>query len=107
MLSTARTPKWTATGRKPSLMLQLPGKRVIGYVRTGYFGLNKDKTGTRLGSIDLADWISQIERDVDLWYALYPRTMGGIFFDEAWNECGANNVYSEAYRLISENTKRK
>ncbi|KAH6710590.1 Spherulation-specific family 4-domain-containing protein [Leptodontidium sp. MPI-SDFR-AT-0119] len=83
------------------------GKRVIGYVRTGYFGLNKDKTATRLGSINLADWISQIERDVDLWYALYPGTIGGIFFDEAWNECGVNNVYSEAYRLISENTKRK
>lgn len=50
-------------------------KRVIGYVRTGYLGLAPaDPTGpfepfvTRLGSRELADWVAQIEGDVDLWY---------------------------------------
>jgi hypothetical protein len=49
-------------------------KKVIGYVRTGYLGLAPTDPGpfepfeTRLGSRDVADWVAQIERDVDLWY---------------------------------------
>lgn len=83
------------------------GKRVIGYVRTGYLGVSHQKFKTRLGSIDLADWVAQIERDVDLWYKLYPGQIGGIFFDEGWNSCGDGNMYAELYRQINENTKRK
>ncbi|KAK6212849.1 hypothetical protein LQW54_004939 [Pestalotiopsis sp. IQ-011] len=84
------------------------GKRVIGYVRTGYLGLSADGFTTRLGSNALADWVSQIETDVDLWYSMYGAdVIGGIFFDEGWNQCGTNNEYSELYRLITENTKRK
>ncbi|KAF2789429.1 hypothetical protein K505DRAFT_191768, partial [Melanomma pulvis-pyrius CBS 109.77] len=83
------------------------GKRVIGYVRTGYLGVSQQQFKTRLGSTDLADWTAQIEQDVDMWYKLYPGNMGGIFFDEGWNDCGPNNVYSELYRRISDNTKRK
>jgi hypothetical protein len=83
------------------------GKRVIGYVRTGYLGVSIQQFQTRLGSTDLADWVSQIEIDVDLWYQLYPGIIGGIFFDEGWNDCGPNNQYSELYRFISDNTKRK
>jgi hypothetical protein len=33
--------------------------------------------------------------------------IGGIFFDEAWNICGPNNLYAEVYRLISDSTKRR
>ena len=84
------------------------GKRVIGYVRTGYLGLvDKPAYATRLGSHDLADWVAQIQGDVDLWYQLYPGLIGGIFFDEGWNECGPDNQYSELYRFITETTKRK
>lgn len=82
------------------------GKTVIGYVRTGYFGLSNQNFTTRLGSRDLSDWIAQIEEDVDLWYRLYPN-IKGIFFDEAWYECGESNLYSDLYRQISDSTKRK
>lgn len=44
------------------------GKTVIGYVRTGYLGVSKQKFKTMLGSTDLADWIAQIEADVETWY---------------------------------------
>jgi hypothetical protein len=44
------------------------GKTIIGYVRTGYLGVSHQKFKTMLGSGDLADWISQIETDVELWY---------------------------------------
>lgn len=40
-------------------------------------------------------------------HRLYPGKIGGIFFDEGWNDCGDNNQYAELYRLITENTKRK
>jgi hypothetical protein len=86
------------------------GKTIIGYVRTGYLGVPPDgeyNYDTRLGSRRLSDWIAQIEHDVDMWYELYGTGMGGIFFDEGWNECGLNNQYAEVYRRINENTKRK
>jgi hypothetical protein len=44
------------------------GKRVLGYVRTGYLGVSWQQFATRLNSHDLADWVSQINTDVDLWY---------------------------------------
>lgn len=83
------------------------GKIMLGYVRTGYLGLNKDKYRTRLGSLDQADWAAQIEEDVDSWYALYGNSIGGIFFDEGWPECGPNNVYHDLYKYINDYTKRK
>ncbi|PWY96628.1 fibronectin type III domain protein [Aspergillus sclerotioniger CBS 115572] len=73
------------------------GKRVLGYVRTGYLGVSQDHFQTRLGSSDLADW----------WYKLYPGVIGGIFFDEGWNDCGTDNQYSELYRFITDTKKRK
>lgn len=42
------------------------GKAVIGYVRTGYLSVSWQGFTNRLGSAKLADWVSQIERDVDL-----------------------------------------
>lgn len=83
------------------------GKTVIGYVRTGYLGVSQQKFKTRLGSSDLADWASQIEQDVDKWFELYPGSIGGIFFDEGWPECGPNNIYSDLYAHINAYTKRK
>lgn len=83
------------------------GKTVIGYVRTGYLGVSQQQFKTRLGSGNLADWTSQIEQDVDKWFELYPDTIGGIFFDEGWPECGPNNIYSDLYTHINAYTKRK
>lgn len=83
------------------------GKRILGYVRTGYLGQSQQKFETRLGSTDLADWVSQIQMDIDLWYELYPGKIGGIFFDEGWNDCGPDNKYAELYRFISDTTKRR
>ncbi|KAI1875087.1 uncharacterized protein JN550_002516 [Neoarthrinium moseri] len=82
------------------------GKTVIGYVRTGYLGLSQQQFTTRLGSLDLADWTAQIERDVDAWYELYGSSIGGIFFDEGWPECGPDNVYANLYKYINDYTKR-
>ena len=57
-------------------------KCVLGYVRIGFFskGKNDLKLSTRLNADELPDWIAQIERDVDAWYALDPG-IGGIFLD--------------------------
>jgi hypothetical protein len=43
------------------------GKKILGYVRTGYLGVSQQQFTTRLGSRDLADWASQIEQDIDKW----------------------------------------
>ncbi|PLB46596.1 hypothetical protein P170DRAFT_498546 [Aspergillus steynii IBT 23096] len=82
------------------------GKTVLGYVRTGYLGVSTQKFKTRLGSGNLADWTAQIEEDVDMWYKLYGDSIGGIFFDEGWPECGDNNQYVDLYKYINAYTKR-
>lgn len=82
------------------------GKIVLGYVRTGYLGVSQQKFLTRLGSGDLADWTAQIEEDVDMWYTLYGSSIGGIFFDEGWPECGDHNQYADLYKYINDYTKR-
>lgn len=83
------------------------GKRVIGYVGTGYLGASEQALTTRLGSPDLADWVSQIESDVDEWYRLYGSGIGGIFFDEGSIDCGPDNMYSDLYAYINAYTKRR
>ncbi|KAL4805129.1 Spherulation-specific family 4-domain-containing protein [Aspergillus unguis] len=83
------------------------GKTVLGYVRTGYLGVSTQKFTTRLGSGNLAEWTAQIEQDIDMWYTLYGDNIGGIFFDEGWPECGANNEYVDLYKYINNYTKRK
>ncbi|RAH50969.1 uncharacterized protein BO95DRAFT_438227 [Aspergillus brunneoviolaceus CBS 621.78] len=82
------------------------GKTVLGYVRTGYLGLSDQVFQTRLGSGNLADWTAQIEEDVDMWYKLYGDSIGGIFFDEGWPECGINDEYVDLYKYINAYTKR-
>jgi hypothetical protein len=88
------------------------GKKIIGYVRTGYLGVPADTEfvfKTRLGSRALSDWIAQIEEDIEMWYKLYPN-LDGIFFDEGWNHCGPNDQgtkYSDVYDFINAYTKRR
>lgn len=83
------------------------GKKVLGYVRTGYLGVSFQHFTTRLGSSKTSDWVAQIQEDVDQWYRLYPDHMGGIFFDEGWNDCGVDNVNAQLYKFITQQTKRK
>lgn len=83
------------------------GKKILGYVRTGYLGLSQQQFTTRLGSHDLVDWASQIEQDIDKWFELYGTSLGGIFFDKGWPECGADNIYADLYVYINNYTKRK
>ena len=81
------------------------GTKVLGYVRTGYFG----STGftTRLGQTDVASWLAQIEQDVNAWYNFYGSAgLAGIFFDEAQNACGNNNMYANLYSFISAYVKQ-
>ncbi|MEW2119604.1 spherulation-specific family 4 protein [Streptomyces sp. NPDC005474] len=66
------------------------GKRVLGYVDTGYLGL-ADHRLTRLGSPKVTSWVAQIDQDVDTWYRLYGASIDGIFFDDGFNACTANN----------------
>ncbi|KAL2837500.1 Spherulation-specific family 4-domain-containing protein [Aspergillus pseudoustus] len=83
------------------------GKTVLGYVRTGYLGVSVQKFTTRLGSGNLADWTAQIEEDIDMRCNLYGSSIGGIFFDEGWPECGDNNQYVDLYKYINDYTKRR
>ncbi len=80
------------------------GKRVLGYVDTGYFG-RADNRRTRLGSLDPADWVAQIEQDVNTWYKLYGSSIDGIFFDDGFNECGANNEFPALYSEVNDYVK--
>ena len=81
------------------------GMKVLGYVRTGYFG----STGftTRLGQTDIASWIAQIEQDVNAWYSFYGSDgLAGIFFDETQNTCGSGNMYANLYSSLSAYVKQ-
>lgn len=81
------------------------GIKVLGYVRTGYFG----STGltTRLGKTDVSSWLAQIEQDVNAWYNFYGSVgLAGIFFDEAQSACGSSNVYPNLYSFISAYVKQ-
>lgn len=83
------------------------GIRMIGYVDTGYLGTTGQRT--RLGSTAVADWISQIERDINAWYAFYGPELGGIFFDQVQNACGPTPEsfeWADLYRELSDYVKR-
>ncbi|WP_214408730.1 spherulation-specific family 4 protein [Sphaerisporangium fuscum] len=75
------------------------GVKIIGYVDTGYFGTT-GKT-TRLDSTSADDWRTQIQIDVDNWYAFYGSNIDGIFFDQAQNACGpagGGDAWVDLYR---------
>lgn len=79
------------------------GKRVLGYVDTGYLGLTGKATRTGEQSSD--GWSRQIQRDIDAWYEQYPGMVDGIFFDRAANTCGADDADADLYRAIDDRQK--
>lgn len=85
------------------------GTRVLGYVDTGYFGGTSPARTTRLNQTDSADWTTQIEQDVDAWYALYGSNgIDGIFFDDGQNVCSDSNndyvaLYTDIYNYVKQN----
>ena len=81
--------------------------KVLGYVDTGYLGT----TGrlTRLGSTQTSDWISQIEEDVNAWYANYGPDLSGIFFDDGQDACGptpGSDAWSDLYTFLTAYVKQ-
>lgn len=82
------------------------GKKLLGYVRTGYLSLSADRFTTRSGSTTIDAWKTQIKGDIDLWYQLDPN-ISGIFFDECWNECGSSNQFAQVYKELSNYVKNK
>lgn len=83
------------------------GVKVVGYVDTGYLGTTGQRT--RLGSTDVVDWMSQIQRDIAAWYKFYGVDLAGIFFDQTQNSCGPtpdSNDWADLYRFLSEGVKR-
>lgn len=85
----------------------MAGKKVLGYVRTGYLGQNAQNFTTLDGSHEMESWVQQIQKDVDTWYFQYGESIGGIFFDEGMHECGPDNAYADIYTRINNYTKRK
>lgn len=88
------------------------GKRILGYVPTGYLGIpvddnNKPRFPTRLGTYSQNDWIAQIEQDIDRWYEFYGDDIGGIFFDEGYNNCDDANHFADIYDYVDRYTKLK
>ena len=81
------------------------GRKVIGYVDTGYFGLN-DNRKTRNGDGSTSAWTQQIKSDIDKFYSFYPE-IKGIFLDDGLNQCGANNVNVNLYKVIHDYIKQK
>jgi hypothetical protein len=78
------------------------GTKVLGYVDTGYLGTTGLRT--RSGSTLEADWTSQIEQDVDTWFAFYGSGIDGIFFDEGQHACGptsGSNAWADLYSRIN------
>jgi len=87
-------PAWTSVIQRE----HATGTKVLGYVDTGYFGTTGLRT--RLGSTSEADWTSQIEQDVNAWYAFYGSGIDGIFFDEGQDACGptsGSNAWVDLY----------
>nr|WP_198151688.1 spherulation-specific family 4 protein [Kibdelosporangium sp. MJ126-NF4]CEL18191.1 Phage-related protein, tail component [Kibdelosporangium sp. MJ126-NF4] len=83
------------------------GKRILGYVDTGYLGYTGQTT--RLGWRGVADWISQVEQDINLWYGLYGDHLDGIFFDQGYNQCGTSandTTIADAYKELNQYEKR-
>jgi RHS repeat-associated protein len=99
----AMNPTWASVMERE----HAEGVKVLGYVDTGYFGT----TGrtTRLGSTAIADWTSQIEEDVNSWYAFYGQYLSGIFFDDAQNVCGpapGSDAWADLYSGLTAYVKK-
>lgn len=89
-------------------MLGASGVFALGYVDTGYFGidLGPGAHATRVdgpgrGERSIAAWTAQIEHDVDQWYALYATAgIRGIFLDQTTSTCGPDGAYVNLYRAV-------
>lgn len=80
------------------------GIKVLGYVDTGYYGTTGLKT--RLGQSTTEAWRSQIQHDIDAWYAFYGASgLDGIFFDQGQNTCGTSNAYANLYKDLTDYVK--
>jgi hypothetical protein len=99
-------PAWTSMVRT----LRDAGIRPLGYVDTGYLGATFDAAATPhvtrsegpgKGGSDRADWLTQIEGDIEDWYALYGSAgIDGIFLDQTVSVCGSDGAFAETYRRI-------
>lgn len=89
------------------------GVRALGYVDTGYLGIDFGQsahatraTGPGAGASTSAAWIAQIEADADDWYALYGASgLRGIFLDQTAAVCGPDDAYVAMYRSIAEHIR--
>ncbi|MFG2196689.1 spherulation-specific family 4 protein [Streptomyces sp. NPDC048639] len=103
------------TGRDPAYAEAIrdahdAGKKVIGYVDTGYFGT----TGWAVPGTDdssTSAWMDAVKENVDSWYRLYGDSgVGGIFFDDALNDCGPSSgstAHVDLYEEIQAYVKSK
>ena len=91
-------PSWSAVIQRA----HQAGIKVLGYVDSGYLGMTGLRT--RLGSTSPVDWVSQMERDINAWYAFYGDNVDGIFFDDGENRCGpaeGSMDWAATYRQVS------
>ena len=94
--------------------LRAAGSLPLGYVDTGYLGIDfgSGSLATRAdgpggGRRTVADWVRQIEADVDAWYALYAVAgLRGVFLDQTPAVCGPDSGYVDSYREIVERIRR-
>lgn len=90
--------------------LHTAGIRALGYVDTGYFGIDfrpgmnsTRPDGPGDGEGTASAWARQIETDIDNWYALYGSAgVGGIFLDQTAAVCGPGDAYAHLYRSITD-----
>ncbi|MEU0374873.1 spherulation-specific family 4 protein [Streptomyces sp. NPDC006283] len=92
------------------------GKRVIGYVDSGFLGTppyngappsltRKTRTdGPGKGSSSPEAWFKQIVHDIDGWYRLYGESgVDGIFLDQATQYC----AYAPSYAALRDHIKKR
>ena len=103
---------WASTFR----LLRAAGVRALGYVNTGYLGVEfagagpahaTRPDGAGHGGRTLANWRAQITRDIEDWFGLYgPAGLDGIFLDQTTAVCGPNGAYVKAYRELVAQIRR-
>lgn len=81
------------------------GKKVLGYVDTGYFGATSPPRYTVLGDTSATAWLVQAQQNINQWYAFYGTSIDGIFFDDGLNTCGptgGSELYVDLYRELND-----
>jgi hypothetical protein len=104
-------PAWAGAFRSLATAGVLP----LGYVDTGYLGVDfgtgpnftrPDSAGAGRNTLDA--WTTQIEGDIDAWYALYGSDgLDGIFLDRTAAVCGPHDLYVGRYRQIADYVRRR